>query len=243
MKFLISLPLCLSFLLSCTQTVAQVNSADSIFYQSAIYNALAFYQQAGTDQSRLFNGREYKPYRISFTGGHPFFLSDKFSAGAVIYEDGIYDHVQLLYDEVKEMVIAETGVSIELITERIGEFTIAGHRFTRLPADSAATKMAGGFYENLYNGKTGVYKKERKFLGEDLSDTDGIKGVVTTKTYYYLKKSGQYYLVKNKGQVYNVLRDRKNEIQQYIKSNSLDFKHDMDNTLAKIAAYYDQLTK
>lgn len=241
MKFLISL--IFISVLPCTLVKAQTSQSDSAFYQSAVFNALAFYQQSSGDQSRLLNGREYKPYRISFSSGHPFFFSDKFTAGSIIYEDGFYDNVQLLYDEIKGMVIAETGVSVELITERIREFTIAGHFFTRLAADSAVGKPANGFYERLYNGKIEIYKRNRKTLSEDVSDTEGVQGVVSTKTYYYIRKAGQYFSFKNKSSLLDLLRDKKSELQKFIKSNALDYKHDTDNTIVKIAGYYDQLTK
>jgi len=241
MKFLISFIFISS--LFCTPVLAQSSQSDSAFYQLAVYNALAFYQQSSGDQSRLLNGREYKPYRIEFAIGQPFFLSEKFTAGSIVYEDGYYENVQLLYDEVKGMLIAETGVSIELITERIREFTIAGHFFTRLPADSANTQPDNDFYERLYSGKIEIYKKERKFLSEDVSDTEGVRGVVATKTFYYLRKGTRYYTFKNKNSLLDILQDKKAQLQQFIKTKALDYKHDTDNSIAKIAGYYEQLTQ
>ncbi|MEO5891370.1 MAG: hypothetical protein ABIQ31_14045 [Ferruginibacter sp.] len=243
MKSLVILFIAISGFVLPTHIKGQAIQSDSIFYQSAVYNALAFYQQSAGDQSRLFNGREYKPYRISFVKGHPFFISERFAEGSIIYEDVLYENVQILYDEVKELVIVETGVSIEMIPQRIGQFTIAGHTFVKLLKDSLNNTLTGGFYERLYKGKIEVYKKEKKTISEDLSDTEGVRGIVTTKKYYYIRKCERFYLVKNKNSMYEVLKDRKSEIQRFIKSQGLDFRNDTDNTLAQVAGYYDQLTR
>ena len=82
--------------------MAQGSQSDSSFYQSAVYNTIDLYRQFASDQSRLYNGRRYKPYDIPFVVGVPFFQSDWFTEGTIIYEDGYYDKVMLLYDEVKE---------------------------------------------------------------------------------------------------------------------------------------------
>jgi hypothetical protein len=221
---------------------AQTNKSDSTFYQATINNTIAFYQQSTHDQSRLNNGRKYKPYSIRFISGVPFFQTDNFSDGTITYEGGNYDNVNLMYDEVQDMVILRTDVAIELITERIEQFSIAGHLFVKLAKDSLNSHLAAGFYEQLYKGKLEIYKKEKKIIKENLSTTEGVRGEIETKVFYYLKKDGVYNLIKKKNNVYEVLRDKESEIQKFIKTNGLNFKIDPDNTLAKIAAYYDQLT-
>lgn len=238
-----SLIILITFLYPNVRLTGQANNSDSIFYQSAVYNTIAFYRLSAGDQTELFNGREYKPYRISFINGHPFFLSDQFAEGSIIYEDGLYQNQQLLYDEVQGMVILNTDVRIELITERIKQFTISGHTFIRLNKDSLNNRFIEGFYERLYDGKIEIYKKENKFIKEDLSETEGVRGEITKKNYYFLKKNGQYYPVIKKNNLFEILKDREKEIQQFIKNNSLDFRKDTDNTLSKIAGYYDQLTR
>jgi hypothetical protein len=243
MKFLLSLGMLLSCFSYPPTLFAQADQADSSFYQSAVYSAIAFYHQSAGDQVRLFNGREYKPYRIAFISGQPFFMSEKFAAGSIIYEDVFYDNVQLLYDEVKNMIIVETGVRIEMINERIRQFSIAGHSFSRLPQDSATGHPGDGFYETLYSGKIQLYKIEKKQISEDLSDTEGVRGVVTARKYYYIRKGDQYYPVKSKNSIYDILREKRNELQQFVKRTGLSYRKDPENMLIKIAGFYEQLTK
>ena len=221
---------------------AQSNKSDSVFYQASINNALTSYQHFALDQSRLNNGRKYKPYSFSFVNGTPFFQTDQFGEGAIIYEGGYYNNVKLLYDQVQDMVILLAEVAIELITERIEQFSISGHLFVKLAKDSLNNQITAGFYEQLYKGNIEIYKKERKIIKENLSTTEGVRGEIEKKVFYYLKKDGIFYLIKKKRHVYEILKDKENEIQKFTKSNDLNFKTDPDNLLAKIAAYYDQLT-
>ena len=221
---------------------AQADQIDSSYYQAAVNNAIALYQQSEKDQSRLMNGREYKPYTFPFVRSFPYFLSKDFSEGSISYDGGFYDHVQLLYDEIAELVILNRGVAIELANERIKEFTILGHKFVPLIKDSMNKRPGSGFYESLYQGKIEVYKKEKKSIVDILSSTEGYQAEAVSKTSYFLKKENTFYPVKKKRDMLRVLGNKKSEIQQYIKQNRLDFKHDKDNTLAKIGAYYDQLT-
>jgi hypothetical protein len=221
---------------------AQSNKDDSAFYQASIQNAVTFYQQSSLDQSRLNNGRKYKAYSFSFVNGTPFFETDQYKEGSIVYEGGYYNNVKLLYDQVLDKVMVRTHVAIELITERIEQFTISNHLFVKLAKDSLNSDLANGFYEQLYKGKIVVYKKEKKVITENLSTEEGVRGDVEKKTFYYLQKDGIFFHVKKKAHLLEIMRDKKNEIQKFMKSNGLSLKSEPDNTLAKIAAYYDQLT-
>lgn len=240
---LIGLCIVAGVLFPASQLKAQSNSGDSIFYAAAVSNAIAVYRQSSVDQSRLYNGRKYKPYALSFINGVPFFQTDQFIEGSIVYEGGFYDKVKLLYDEVKEMVILRTDVAIELINERIETFSLSGHTFVRLNKDSLHSNINTGFYEKLYGGKIEVYKKERKIIKENLSTTEGVRGDIDQKIFYYLKKDNVYYLIKKKSHINEILGDRQNEIQKFMKDKGLSFRKDSDNTLIQIAGFYDQLTR
>ena len=221
----------------------QLDKSDSGFYQTAVNNAINAYSKSETDQARIYNGRQYKPFTFPFINGSPFFLTDQFSNASIVYDGGFYDNIRLLYDEVAEMVIFSAGSRLELINDRIEKFTIAGHRFIHLKKDSIKNGVPAGFYEQLYAGNIQVFKKEKKSLKDVLSVADGYQAGIEVKTGYYIRKKGSYYTVNKKKEVLNILSDKRKEIQQLIKENKLDFRHDKENTLVAIAAYYDQLTR
>lgn len=227
---------------------AQMSKDDSLYYEKAISNSIAVYHQNIGDQSGLFNGSQYGGYNFSFyLNRHPYFLTTEWSYGSIVYDNVFYDNVELLYDEAQELVIFQDKKhKIQLVPERISGFSIAGNNFVRLEKDDslASSLVRNGFYNLLYNGKVQVLKKEVKVLKEDLRSTaEGILHFVDVSTYYYIKKNNEYFPVNGKKSVLDIYRDKKKELQQYIKTNKLRYGRDRDTMLVKVSAWYDQLTK
>lgn len=241
--FLISICFISSVFISPGHLMAQTSLGDSSFYEEAISNAIGVFRKTERDQSRLYNGRQYKPYTFTFIRGVPFFLTEEFTGGTIHYDGSFYDSVRLLYDEIKEMVIIDLGWRVELVNERIGNFSIGDHQFLHLKKDSLNNLPASGFYEKLYNGQVVLYKKEKKEIKDHLSVSDGYQAEAIAKSYYYIKLDNIYHYVKRKKNLLNIFKDKKNEIQQYMKSSQLNFKNDKERTLSSVAAYYDQITK
>jgi hypothetical protein len=226
---------------------AQASDPDSLFYQKAINNAVSLYHLAAGDQSGLYNGSQYPGYPFEFKdGGHPYFIK-AVTPGTILYDKLFYPQVKLLFDELADQVVFEDSTHrIQLLKERISKFTIGGANFVRIENDSSGSAMVNtGFYQVLYGGaRAVVLKKEIKKLREEIRFADeGILRYIDVKLYYYIRKGDVYYSVGSKKTVLSVYKDRKKELQQYIKTNRLSFKKDRDNMLEKLSAYYDQLTK
>ncbi|MFM9909279.1 MAG: hypothetical protein ACKVOW_08020 [Chitinophagaceae bacterium] len=230
-----------------TKIVAQFSPSDSALYQKSINNAVGLYFASIGDQLGLYNGNQYVPYSFPFKeAGHPFFNKEGLSAGSVVYNKVLYTDIQLLYDEVGDFVVfADRFHRIKLISERVTAFTLYNNNFIRIVKDSInPTLINTGFYNLLYEGKITLLKKEIKAISEDiLSTTDGIVRFIRVKKYYYIKKNNNFYQLKRKKDLFEIFKDNKKEIQQYIKTNKLSFKKDRDSLLAKVSAFYDQLTK
>ena len=224
---------------------AQSNAEDSTFYQSAISHTLAVYYKQVGDQSQIYNGSLYSGYAFKFRDGSPYFFSDNFSDGSVIYDGVSYDRLPMLYDDFKELLIArDQGYWMQLVSERISEFTILNHQFVRLVMDSAHNSLAGtGFYEILYPGHSRVLKKTFKKIREELSSTEGVLRYIDETDNYYIKNGNTYRRVKTKKELLDILADHKKEVQQFIRKNRLKYRKDPENTLVKTAAFYDQLKK
>ena len=225
---------------------AQTSDPDTSFYHRAINNAVSLYHQAAGDQSGLYNGSQYPGYPFVFKdGGHPYFIKTV-APGTILYDKIFYPQVKLLFDELADQVVFEdSNHRIQLLKERISGFTIGGSTFIRIVKDSLSTALLNtGFYELLYSGRVAVLKKEIKQLREEIRFADeGVLRYIDSKLYYYIRKRDVYYTVGSKKAMLVVYKDRKKELQQYIKASNLSFKKDRDDLLVKVSAYYDQLTK
>jgi hypothetical protein len=100
--------------------------------------------------------------------------------------------------------------------------------------------MKPGFYDELYNGKSQVLVKRSKDIQTITSGTAENYFDLTTK--YFFKKNHIYYSISSQGSLINILKDRKKELQQYIRANQIKFRSDPEEAMVKIASYYDHLT-
>jgi hypothetical protein len=81
---------------------------------------------------------------------------------------------------------------------------------------------------------------------QNYNSTSGIQEAYNffteTKEEFYVRKDNVYYKVAGKGALLDILKDRKKQLQQYIKTNKIKFNNDPGRALANIAGYYDHIT-
>jgi hypothetical protein len=233
------------FLFPALYTIAQSNEADSLLYTNAKQHAISLYHEFMAPETGLFNGSQYISYAQTIQEGIPFFESAGFNKGSVFYNGVLYENIPLQYDLVKGeliTIVSSSNYNIRLINDKIAGFSLLNHQFVRLVKDSNDKVIKTGFYEVLYNGNIAAYKKQSKIIGEDLSSGKLRTFIVESKS-FYLKKGNSYFTITSKGSLLAVLKDRKKDVQDFIKKNKLNVRNDKDNALPKIAAYYDTITK
>jgi hypothetical protein len=231
------------FLVTSFPLLAQLSAEDSIFYKQAVKNLVEVYKQAAGDQSRLYNGSQYGGYQFPFMNGHAFFKDDKPTIGSVLYDGVLYENTPLQFDEVQEVIVADSIRRIQLLNDRIERFVLFDNNFVRLTRDTsnAASPIKTGFYNILYEGKSTLLKREEKLIREEVS-TGELQRFIEIHTFYYLKKNNVYLPIRTRKAILTIFADRKKEIRQYIRKNKLSYKNDRDNMLSKVTAYYDLLT-
>jgi hypothetical protein len=224
---------------------AQSQQEDSIFYQAALSHTISVYYSQLGDQSQLYNGSLYPGYDFKFREGSPYFLTDKFTGGSVVYDGILFDSLSLLYDDLKRVLVSKSdGFVLQFVSERISEFTVSGHHFVRLKADSTNQGLSEtGFYEILYPGRSRVLKETFKKTREVPSIYEGLLHYVDETTDYFIRTANGYKPANSKGEILQVFKDHKKEVQQYMKKNKLKFRSDKENTLIEVAGYYDQIAK
>lgn len=199
-------------------------------------------------QSQLFNGKESLYYDPSIKEGSAYFADAKnWSAGTVWFDGYFYSNVKLLYDLVKDRVailLNNNVTGIVLQSERVKSFTLLAHTFIYVKYDSLLRKpVKNGFYDDLYDGKIKILARREKNI-QTASTPSSTESYFSPTVDYYLFKNGDYYAISSKGSVLAVLKDHKRELQQFISQNDLSFnKTGREEAMAKVAEYYDHLTK
>ena len=230
-----------------TKSYTQFNPIDSLFYQKATQNTIAQYHENIGYHSKLFNGSQYASYPYQFKQGHPFFISDEFENGSLVYNQVLFSNVKLLYNEVSDLIIIKDQTHLtQLISEQVSSFTLNDHIFIRIKNENLQnkSKIPEGFYQVIYDGKVKAFSKEKKVILDDISSaSEGIKRYIVIKNSFYIKKENDYYLIGKKKDIINLFSNNKKEINDFIKRNNLDFKRNKMELITEVTAYYDQLTQ
>jgi len=210
---------------------------------AAYDTALSQYHAYLAPETGLFRGSEYGTYDLTLREGQPYFGEKRRRPGTVSYNHIFYDHVMLLYDEVKDLVIMYDYFNLFKITlfpEMVDRFSIENHRFIRLTDSLNPTQPRNGYYEVLYQGRMMLLKKEKKIVQEDLNSGPQVQFFIEgADTAFYLKKGNSYYPVNNTKSLLHALKDRSRDVKKFIRSNGLSVRKDRENTLIKVSAWYD----
>ncbi|HMG90876.1 MAG TPA: hypothetical protein VK589_12500 [Chryseolinea sp.] len=231
---------CLVGLLCCAiQCVGQQLPADTMFLTSAKNNQVRLYTDYIVGQTRLNNGSEHRDY-LARNDEHPYFGQDDWQNGSIVYDEESYANVPMFYDLSRDKVITEhsiNGSKLELISEKIVQFSLGGHTFHRLKRDQSKI-ITEGFYDVLYDGKTKVYVRREKALQQKVESND-IIFTFQQKNRIYVFKDGVYHPVKKKGSLLDVFEDRKAEVRAFLNKSGTKYRADRESAIARVAEFYD----
>ena len=224
------------------QEVTAQNAGDTALRENSLH-AISIYYETLKEESPLYNGSAYIEYAYTLQEGHPFFQVTDFINGDINLDGMIFRDVPMLYDIVKDQVIIQDFqkvYKINLPADKVQQFFLLGHLFVRLVHDSS-DNIKTGFYDQLYSGKTGLFAKREKKILEKYSNVQ-INKVIISENIYYIKKDSVYHTIKNKSSLLTVLKNKKKEVQQYLKTNSVKFKREPERAMIMAVKYYDQIT-
>ncbi len=222
--------------------------SDTAIRSAAIANALLQYKQFTKPPTALYNGQQYIDYVLTLQEGQPFFGSADYDSGVVMYDHLLYEGLPLKFDLVlNELVTIDPTkhFDISLFHNKISYFQIHGHTFIRIVKDSSIHSLNTGFYDRLFNGKSiQLLKKEERKIMTYVTERDGVRNVIESKQDFYVYANQEYHKTNNKISLLNVLYNKRDELNQYIRKNKLRFtKEQIDLTMIKIADYYQSLSK
>ena len=207
------------------------------------------YTTAMVNYPYLYNGPEYADYTRKYhtRAGHQFYLQPDVLPGTAHYNEREFADVRLQYDIVfDQVVLSQPGNPLKLrfLDEKVQGFSIDGHRFVRLVADSASTDVIRtGYYELLADGPVQVLAKRSKKMYEHLNKPYVDVSFEETNR-LYMQKAGRYYAVRSKGTALRLFADHNTEIQQYLKEHRLRFnKASREASVVELTRYYNGLPR
>lgn len=214
---------------------------DTTFLSASVIKAEKAYHQAMSKQLNIHNGRGYKTYTPT-AEEHPYFLSDDWATGTIVYESDHYTEVPLLFDISSEKVITENpvnGAKMELVYNKIDRFEIHGHIFVKLLNNPAfTTDMTEGFYELLYDGQLKLYAKRKKDFQTRLIG-NSMMTEFDEKNKYFLFNGKSLVRVTGKKSITNSLGDKKKLQKPPAIKIDLNSNNKIENKLIYLTKFYD----
>jgi hypothetical protein len=192
----------------------------------------------------LYNGVSHREFSVRPSDeGQPFFGSRDWVVGSVLYDGIFYENVRMRYDLLDDKLVIDhhyAAIDLELISQKVTNFNLGGHRFVRLVTPKAGT-LSTGFYELLYDGKMKLYSRWSKSRVESIS---GREIQVRYEEYgrLFLFHNDVYFPVKSRASVIKLLKDKMPAVQKFIRKNKLKFHAHRAESIAKILAFYESGT-
>jgi hypothetical protein len=235
-------PLIVTFCLFVYVATAQNALPDSSVHPKAEGQVISDFNQAIGEQSEFYNGRRYYLLPQAFKGSPYFLASVSFEPAVINYNNIWYKNVPLLYDAYTDLMVSSLGnVLYSFRKEKLHDIYLAGHHFIFLDS-LKSLNLSAGYYDQLYSGSAEVIVKRSRTV---VKRTNGqsIETLYEDKNEIYIKRGGAYFPVSSKHSVLKVFKDKVAQLKEYLSSNKIPYRKDRENSVAKLAAYYDKISR
>jgi len=189
----------------------------------------------------LNNGRAWRNlyYKIK---GDQFLYSPEFLPGSVTIEGRTFNNLKLKYDIYNDelIMITDNGIIIQLNKEMVASFSMIFddvYNFKKLEVDTL--NSLSGYVNVLYEGNTSLYVKYRKEIL--ILAVDNTFDLFNQTSRIYIKKDGVIYRIGSKGEFLNLLKDHKQEIHKFLKSNKIHVSKSNPESMAQVIEFYEKL--
>jgi hypothetical protein len=220
-------------------------TSSSSFSLNPDSGAVARYHQSAGDQWGIYNGTAYLRYPYYINRGHVFFLEDSFFIGSVLYDGIKYTGVPLLHDEVNDELLTpdiRRENIIRLVTRKVDHFSILDHHFIRI-GQKDQRGLAPGFYQSLYNEKSGLLRKEVKVIHTKIVRQTEIEREVTEKVNYYLRLENKYEEITGYRSFLSLFGPKRRQVQSHMRSQRIRYKKNKEKYIITAVRYYDEITR
>ena len=189
--------------------------------------------------------RVFNPVKYSEVNGSPF-LFDKWIKGAATISKGTYNELELKLDSYSNTLLFKKEDDSYEFQDDVASFVLKP-----IASDSASymyfKKGYSGpglnpkqYVQVLVDGKVNLCKSVAKSLAEVSQINKGIVQSFTKTDRYYIIKNNTARLIKlNKNEVLNVLSEKQEQIDAFIRAEKLSLKRESD--LIKVIHYYNSI--
>ncbi len=205
-----------------------------------------YFDYAG-DYAIAYSGEIGTIYSTFQYSNHPYFVSDEYATGEILFQNAHYPKLQMKIDLHKDQLIALTpqnrhGVVIN--PAHIKRIRVHGKELTwnNPPAESG---LNAGYYILLSDGSKVQLFCRRYF--QLMSPTDRIQKYFNESIKYYIVYNNAYYPVRNKRSFYKIFPSLKKQIKEceksgrtqeyYSKGTTIEYK---EYTLIRLAAFCEE---
>jgi hypothetical protein len=205
------------------------------------YSTMVVSTSANDPGDMIYNGREHVTYSSSIKG-NPYFSSDSWQKGSIIFQNIFYTNVSLKYDLVAdEVIIIHPNISagVVLFTPRVRSFSLEGKLFIYL-SGMEEKGLKTGIYHQAVTGTLSLYIRHSKMIEENIVD-NALEKKITSRDAYFVLKNGQYHPVRKQKDIIDLIQDKKKEINSLLKSRQIRYKDDPEHFLVNLIQHYNQL--
>lgn len=174
------------------------------------------------------------------------FLYDKWIAGSATTLKGRYINLELKLDAYSNtLYFNKDGEPYEFQENELSFILMptvtdsSSYQYYKKGISGSGLK-ADQFVQILFEDRLSLYKSDIKLLSEVNEINAGLVKVFNTASRYFLMKDNTLQLIKlNKKEVFEIIKDKEDKIQSYIKDNNLSVKKETD--LISLLKYYSSL--
>jgi hypothetical protein len=196
------------------------------------------------DKQILYNGRIWRNNYLNITGNQ-FLFSNEFLPGIVTIDGKTFNGKNLrlkfnIYDD-ELLTVTNTGTVLQLNKEMVDRFTLEFenklYRFKKLEADSL--NVLSGYVQVLHDGATSLFVKYKKEIR--LRNSVGENDTFLQSYRIYVMKDGIVHKVNNKTGFIRILGDKKEQVNNFLRSNHIHISRKVPDSFAPALEFYDSL--
>ncbi len=236
MRKLLLITTAFTFMYAKAVSQAPATVPDSILVQAGNY------QESINPESTLYHGAEHMDFH-PLTIGIPYFESIDWLYGTIYTGDLVFKKVPMKYDLVKDRLVIRhyNGFyKIELVSQRIDSFHLAGHSFLRLQSNKQALIPETGFYEVIYTPHLNVIIRRENRMVEFIENS-ALARRVESSFQFWADKDGKRYAIHKLKDLLNLMPEHKKDVQRQLKKSGIRYRTNKVLAITTAVSHYNQL--